>query len=209
MTTPTLTQSPCQCGDRAASECPGEWEPGCDLGANEAHVRVAPKGAEDALAAALAAPVEKAAPSAAQSALDQIELMLGGCDAIEVVRSALSAQQAAQPVAPVKHGLTPDAQPVAGEPAGRLHADGYFTWHRRDGYVLDRRLPCDFYLTPAAPSPVGLVPLVERARELLSACAPLTTAEPSLLYEQIKGFLADSKAAIAAHGIKAGKDGAK
>lgn len=48
------------------------------------------------------------------------------------------------------------AQPVAQEPAGRLYADGYFTWHRRDGYVLDRRLPCDFYLTLAAPSPVAL-----------------------------------------------------
>ena len=30
----------CQCGDRPAAECPGEWEPGCDLGANDAHVKV-------------------------------------------------------------------------------------------------------------------------------------------------------------------------
>lgn len=30
----------CQCGDRPAAECPGEWEPGCDLGANEAHAKV-------------------------------------------------------------------------------------------------------------------------------------------------------------------------
>lgn len=37
------------------------------------------------------------------------------------------------------------AQPVA-RPDGRLHADGYFTWTRRDGYVLDAKLPCDFYL---------------------------------------------------------------
>jgi hypothetical protein len=29
----------CACGDRAADACPGEWEQGCDLGANEAHVR--------------------------------------------------------------------------------------------------------------------------------------------------------------------------
>lgn len=29
----------CYCGDRPRTECPGEWEPGCDLGANEAHVR--------------------------------------------------------------------------------------------------------------------------------------------------------------------------
>lgn len=25
----------CACKDRPASQCPGEWEPGCDLGANE------------------------------------------------------------------------------------------------------------------------------------------------------------------------------
>lgn len=31
----------CHCKDRLASACPGEWEPGCDLGNNPAHVRVA------------------------------------------------------------------------------------------------------------------------------------------------------------------------
>lgn len=30
----------CACKDRTAADCPGEWEPGCDLGANPAHVRV-------------------------------------------------------------------------------------------------------------------------------------------------------------------------
>lgn len=30
----------CACKDRSASACPGEWEPGCDLGNNPAHVRV-------------------------------------------------------------------------------------------------------------------------------------------------------------------------
>lgn len=30
----------CACGDRAAALCPGQWEPGCDLGANEKYVRV-------------------------------------------------------------------------------------------------------------------------------------------------------------------------
>jgi hypothetical protein len=34
----------CMCKDRPASECLGEWEPGCDLGANEKFVRV---GKED------------------------------------------------------------------------------------------------------------------------------------------------------------------
>lgn len=47
-------------------------------------------------------------------------------------------------------GAAPQAAPVA--PDGRLHADGYFTWARRDGYVLDQKLPCDFWLTPPAPS---------------------------------------------------------
>jgi hypothetical protein len=30
----------CMCKDRPLSECPGEWEPGCDLGNNPAYVRV-------------------------------------------------------------------------------------------------------------------------------------------------------------------------
>lgn len=29
------------CKDRALSACPGEWEPGCDLGNNPAHARPA------------------------------------------------------------------------------------------------------------------------------------------------------------------------
>lgn len=32
----------CMCKDRAADKCPGEWEPGCDLGSNPKYVRVAP-----------------------------------------------------------------------------------------------------------------------------------------------------------------------
>ena len=35
----------CACKDRPADQCPGEWEPGCDLGANAAHVRVAQQAA--------------------------------------------------------------------------------------------------------------------------------------------------------------------
>ena len=31
-------------------------------------------------------------------------------------------------------------------PDGKLHADGYFTWHRRDGYVFDAKLPAEFVL---------------------------------------------------------------
>jgi len=35
-------------------------------------------------------------------------------------------------------------------PDGKLHADGYFTWHRRDGYVLDAKLPAEFVLADKA-----------------------------------------------------------
>lgn len=41
-------QTLCHCKDRPASECPGEWEPGCDLGNNEAHAVAATKSAESA-----------------------------------------------------------------------------------------------------------------------------------------------------------------
>lgn len=30
---------PCPCGDRPAAQCPGEWEPNCDLGNNPAYAR--------------------------------------------------------------------------------------------------------------------------------------------------------------------------
>ena len=36
-----LAAEPCACKDRPATECPGEWEPGCDLGNNPKFVRVA------------------------------------------------------------------------------------------------------------------------------------------------------------------------
>jgi len=32
----------CSCGDRAKGKCPGEWEPGCDLGNNQAFARRVP-----------------------------------------------------------------------------------------------------------------------------------------------------------------------
>lgn len=32
-------QTVCVCGDRLKAMCPGEWEPGCDLGNNEKHAR--------------------------------------------------------------------------------------------------------------------------------------------------------------------------
>jgi hypothetical protein len=32
-------EEPCPCGDRPAAQCPGEWEPGCDLGNNPKYAR--------------------------------------------------------------------------------------------------------------------------------------------------------------------------
>lgn len=34
-----LAEQKCPCGDRPADQCPGEWEPGCDLGANEKYAK--------------------------------------------------------------------------------------------------------------------------------------------------------------------------
>jgi hypothetical protein len=36
----------CACKEKPASQCPGEWEPGCDLGNNEKFVRAAEPAAE-------------------------------------------------------------------------------------------------------------------------------------------------------------------
>lgn len=36
----------CQCGHRPASQCAEPWEPGCDLGNNEAHVKVSTQSVE-------------------------------------------------------------------------------------------------------------------------------------------------------------------
>lgn len=42
-------------------------------------------------------------------------------------------------------------------PCGTLHADGYFTWARRDGYVLDAQLPAKFVLAEMAHSAIARV----------------------------------------------------
>lgn len=44
------------------------------------------------------------------------------------------------------HAMLKAALAKVPAPDGRLHVDGYFTWARRDGYVQDAKLPCDFYL---------------------------------------------------------------
>lgn len=39
----------CPCGDRKKSDCPGEWEPGCDLGNNEKYLQVLDQEVEEAI----------------------------------------------------------------------------------------------------------------------------------------------------------------
>lgn len=43
----------CECRARLAGDCPGTWEPGCDMGSNEAHAASAPAEAGEQLDAAL------------------------------------------------------------------------------------------------------------------------------------------------------------
>jgi hypothetical protein len=35
----TALSEQCPCGEKPKAECPGEWEPGCDLGANAKYAR--------------------------------------------------------------------------------------------------------------------------------------------------------------------------
>lgn len=65
---PQPPEQPCMCGDRAASACPGEWEPGCDLGANEKHVRVGTEPLHKA---------ERPAPSASKSEVKRVATLMG------------------------------------------------------------------------------------------------------------------------------------
>jgi hypothetical protein len=37
---------PCPCGDRPNNQCPGEWEPGCDLGSNPEYAKRVPEPGE-------------------------------------------------------------------------------------------------------------------------------------------------------------------
>lgn len=97
------------------------------------------------------------------------------------------------------------AAPTVVEPAGKLHQDGYFTWNRRAGkdYVLDKRLPCDFYLAPLPARPPR---------------TPLTDEQAEALIESSDGrwhedeFRIDSRDLMAllrkAHGIAASEGGA-
>lgn len=98
-----------------------------------------------------------------------------------------------------------EAAPTVVEPAGKLHQDGYFTWNRRAGkdYVLDKRLPCDFYLAPLPARPPR---------------TPLTDEQAEALIESSDGrwhedeFRIDSRDLMAllrkAHGIAASEGGA-
>ncbi len=60
MTSERIDGPLCPCKDRPASQCPGEWEKGCDLGANPKHVAVHNETPEERalLNAALGIPVK-------------------------------------------------------------------------------------------------------------------------------------------------------
>ena len=50
------------------------------------------------------------------------------------------------------------------KPDGKLHLDGYFTWARRDGYVLDAKLPAEFALIENVRAALDAVRAEERER---------------------------------------------
>lgn len=65
----------CMCKDRPAGNCPGEWEPGCDLGNNPRYVRAAAPDAPEAPVndARLALAAERAKSNALRDALTHLE----------------------------------------------------------------------------------------------------------------------------------------
>lgn len=98
-----------------------------------------------------------------------------------------------RPCAEKLHAAAQPVQQPGAEPDGRLHTDGYFTWKRRDGYVLDAKLPCDFYLA----APAQRQPLSDE--QIDSLTFPFLTAELGpTAYDR-----AIARAVEAAHGITA------
>jgi hypothetical protein len=88
-----------------------------------------------------------------------------------------------------------DPAPVPqGEPDGKLHVDGYFTWTRREGYVVDKRLPCGFYLAPQRVTQPLSDARLDGLIETHAGCTELTDDE----YASVFAF---ARAIEAAHGI--------
>jgi hypothetical protein len=90
-----------------------------------------------------------------------------------------------------------EAQQAGGEPDGRLHADGYFTWSKgkRPAYIADRGLPCDFYLHPA---PVQQVDALRMALLAILNAADSPSAQGGEMYfaEAVSGPIDDARAVL-------------
>jgi hypothetical protein len=66
---PAPAEPLCMCKDRVLSKCPGEWEPGCDLGANEKYVQVGRGGADHKKTTVAALAPSPAGPAPASAKL--------------------------------------------------------------------------------------------------------------------------------------------
>lgn len=96
-----LAEQKCSCGDRPADHCPGEWEPGCDLGANEKHAKVATADASlgaaiEAIDAALA---EQAQPTSEAGWLHRLDVEKSEAWVAGYAQGQKRAAEQAQPVA--------------------------------------------------------------------------------------------------------------
>ena len=157
-----------------------------------------------------AAPVEQAAPDALHEAQGRYTLTTSIAAFVEGAQWA--AQQAAQPVATVKDGLTV-AQPVAQEPvawtpdpsAWKDWCSQWFGPDANDVYLARavHALPpmAQRFSYTAAPSPVALVPLTPAQRRRLWDNSPLHHKDAASMV----GFERIVTLTERAHGIQAGK----
>ena len=159
-----LAEQKCPCGDRPADQCPGEWEPGCDLGANEKHAKVATADASlgaaiEAIDAALA---EQAQPTSEAGWLHRLDMEKSEAWMAGYAQGLKRAAEQAQPVA-YRH----------------LHEDG---WEYYDAPTADDCAECQpLYTTPPAPvAPPGWRMVPEEPTEaMLSAAQSAWLRDPA------------------------------
>lgn len=219
----TQSQDRCECGDRLASECPGAWEQGCDLGANEAHVRVAPESAEFALKLALSQPTSAqpvAEPAAWRKAAEAWAKSLGthlspSDDPTEAIRAIIerdralrpSAQHAAQPVAqePFLHAVVSKRAPIIDKAIRRLDVAQEYADKCSETYPGVEIIP--LYAAPVAQP----VPQAEPVRQPLTydqiVDALVDGAGLNLAYRSYEDDMKFARAIERAHGINNGTEG--
>jgi ribA/ribD-fused uncharacterized protein len=137
----------CACKDRPASQCPGQWEPGCDLGNNPAHVRV------------IDAPAEPAEPVAWLHDSGHLALAGKDCDFDTMLHRQWVPLYAAQPPQPVQPPTDKDSLTVAQHGAFYKDPDAeppYAQYARgvNDGFEIGRREALIAAANDAAPQPV-------------------------------------------------------